>query len=116
MLVYIREAHALDSPLPMEFGLVEDPVTDAERQALATRTCSELELSIPAVFDGVDDAVNLAYHAWPERLYLVGADGTLRFVGGPGPFEFDPEAWEAAIRAEVGAAPSATRPDRGAAR
>ncbi len=109
-MVYIREAHAIDSPLPMEFGMVEDPVTDAERQAMATQTCVELKLPMPAVFDGVDDAVNLSYHAWPERLYLIGKDGKVRYVGGPGPFEFDPDAWEAAIRAELAPAP---KPDAG---
>jgi hypothetical protein len=102
VLVYIREAHAIDSPLPMEFGLIEDPVTDAERQAMASRTCEELDLPLPAVFDGVDDAVNLAYHAWPERLYVIAEDGNVSFVGGPGPFEFDVDAWQRAIERAVG--------------
>ncbi len=101
MLIYIREAHAIDSPVPMEFGLVEDPVTDVERQTLATRTCTELELPMQAVVDGIDDAVNLAYHAWPERLYVIDKDGRIAWVGGPGPFEFDPDAWEKAIERVV---------------
>ena len=102
VLVYIREAHAIDSWLPMEFGMVEDPVTDAERLVMTKRTCAELDLPMPALFDGVDDQVNLAYHAWPERLYLIGRNGKLTYVGDAGPFGFDPDSWERAIREELG--------------
>lgn len=98
MLVYIREAHALDSELPMMFGLIEDPTSQAERHALA-RLCNErLGLRLPTVVDQIDDAVGRAYQAWPERLYLVARDGEIRYRGGPGPFGFDPDGFEAAIR------------------
>ncbi len=99
MLVYIREAHAIDSELPMEFGMIEDPVTDRGRHALAERCTTELGLTMPALVDGIDDAVNRRWHAWPERLYLINADGTVAYAGGPGPFEFHPDELETAIRA-----------------
>lgn len=77
LVVYIREAHALDSEEPMGGGsapLLEDPITLGERQQAATTCVTKLELaSIPAVVDGTDDAINVAYHAWPDRLYRSAA-------------------------------------------
>ncbi len=116
MLVYVREAHAMDSRLPMAFGAIEDPISDAERQGMARFSSKELGLSIPAVVDRMDDAVGKAYHGWPERLYLIGADGKVSYRGGPGPFGFDPEGWEDAIRAELAGELEAYRHLRIAAR
>jgi type I thyroxine 5'-deiodinase len=52
--------------------------------------------------DGMDDAVNRAYAAFPDRLYLVGRDGKIAFRGGPGPAGFRPDELEEAIRRELG--------------
>ena len=101
-VVYIREAHAIDSRLPMEFGMLEDPITNFERVAVASQCMTELNLPIPAVVDKMDDAVNLAYHAWPDRLYLVGKDGRISYAGGSGPFLFLPELLNEAIQKELG--------------
>lgn len=49
--------------------------------------------------DGMDDAVNKAYAAWPERLYVVGLDGRLVFAGEMGPMGFSVEACEKALAA-----------------
>ena len=54
---------------------------------------------MPVLVDAMDDAVSEAFAAWPERLY-VAARGRLAYVGGPGPFEFDPDA-AAGVLAEV---------------
>lgn len=81
----------------MEFGRIEDPITLAERIAVARRCVKDLGLTIPAVVDRMDDAVNLAYRGWPERLYLVRQDGKLAYAGGPGPFGFEPDELEKAI-------------------
>ena len=99
VLVYVREAHAMDSSLPMAFGAVEDPISDAERQSMARFSSTELGLAIPSIVDRMDDVVGKAYHGWPERLYVIGADGIVRYRGGRGPFGFDPDGWEDAIRA-----------------
>ncbi len=100
-VVYIREAHAIDSRLPMEFGMIEDPVTGLERMAVASQCMADLNLPIPAIVDQIDDAVNLAYRAWSDRLYLVGKDGKIAFSGGPGPFMFLPEELNTAIEKEL---------------
>lgn len=98
MLVYLREAHAMDSRLPMLFGEIEDPVTMKERREMALFSSKELGITFPSVVDSMDDAVSRAYHGWPERLYLVDRDGTVAFRCGPGPFGFDPGGLEDAIR------------------
>ena len=100
-MVYLREAHAMDSRLPMTFGAVEDPVTLDERQAMARFSQEELGLTMPCVVDGMDDAAARAYEGWPERLYLVDPDGTVAFRCGPGPFGFDPDGLERAIQAQL---------------
>lgn len=105
-VVYIREAHALDSPSPLGgkgAPIVEDPLLLTERVEVAKVCMSKLALDpIPALVDGMDDAVNAAYEAWPDRLYLVGKDGRIAFRGDRGPDGFEPDALEAAIREELG--------------
>ena len=102
-MVYIREAHAVDSRSPMMHGpLVEDPVNNKERHTVAQRCSTALELAeIPTLVDKVDDKVGLAYAAWPDRLYLVGVDGKIAYAGGRGPFGFHPKELAAAIEVEL---------------
>ena len=104
-VVYIREAHALDSRSPMGGGgmpIVEDPVTLEERQGVAQVCLAKLELEpMPALVDDIEDTANDAYHAWPDRIYLVGRDGRIAYHGGPGPFEFKPDELEEAIQDEL---------------
>ncbi len=106
-MVYIREAHALDSPWPMGgkngAPIVEDPVTYGERKDVAQRCQKALDMSpMTMLIDGIDNEVGDAYAAWPDRLYLVDKKGKLAYVGGPGPFEFSPDQLEDAIRVELG--------------
>jgi Iodothyronine deiodinase len=100
-VVYIREAHPIDGHMPMEFGMIQDPITNAERTKVAKQCVAGMKLAMPAIVDKMDDAVSLAYHGWPERLYLVGKEGKVAYVGGPGPFQFEPEELDAAIRKEL---------------
>ncbi len=103
LVVYIHEAHPVDGILPErqsgtwlmgspERGLlIEDPETDEERLALAKTCEQEMRLGCPMVVDPIDDAVNQAYAAWPERLYVVDLDGTVVYKGGKGPMDFRPD-------------------------
>src|SRR5262245_9993119 len=89
--------------------LIEEPLTDDERLALA-RTCErDLHPGFPVAVDGIDDAVNEAYAAWPERLYLVDVDGTVVYRGGKGPMGFKPEELEGVL-AELSAFYAGTLP------
>ncbi|MCA9904848.1 MAG: hypothetical protein KC547_13420 [Anaerolineae bacterium] len=109
--IYIREAHPIDGwwlgkpPFSWVFRYFEpraathvyDPKTIAERRAVASECKSALQYGIRTYVDEMDDAVNLAYMAWPTRLYLVGLDGRVVYRGGIGPFGFKPKELEAAI-------------------
>lgn len=86
----------------MNWGLVEDPVTLAERQKVASTCVAELNLPMPAVVDKLDDKVNQAYQGWPDRLYLVGKDGKLTYAGGRGPFFFSCDELEISIKKTLG--------------
>ena len=60
--------------------------------------CSaNLRVELPTVVDELDNAVASAYGGWPDRLYLVGADGRIAFQGGEGPFGFKPDELEQAL-------------------
>jgi len=67
-------------------------VTLEDRFAAARQSVDRLGLSMPVLVDGMDNAVSKAFAAWPERLYVAERGGRLAYVGGPGPFEFDPDA------------------------
>jgi hypothetical protein len=100
-LVYIKEAHAIDSANPNTFGNIEDPISAKERVEVCVRCIEDLDLPIPAIVDDLKDTVNLAYGAHPDRLYLVGKSGAIAYAGGPGPREFDTDEWELAIMEEL---------------
>jgi hypothetical protein len=100
-LVYIREAHALDSPSPKDFLGIEDPVNLLERQEVCTACIDDLNIPIPAIVDRLDDQVNKDYGAHPDRLYLIGKDGRVAYAGGRGPGGFKPEELKQAIMREL---------------
>ncbi len=104
-MVYIREAHPLDGRSPLGgngMPIVEDPVNASERAEVAKVCMTRLALEpMPALVDTLDDAVSQAYAAHPDRLYLIGRDGTIAYRGGPGPMGFEPDELEAAMRREL---------------
>lgn len=77
--------------------LIRQHRTLEERFEAARQGVGRLGLTMPVLVDGMDDAVSEAFAAWPERIYVVSADGRIAFAGGPGPFEFDPEAAESEL-------------------
>lgn len=78
-----------------------DPRTYEERTALAESCVRKLGINIPALVDELGDGVEKAYTGWPDRLYLIGRDGLVKFKSAPGPFGFHPAALEEAIAANV---------------
>ena len=109
--IYIREAHPKDGwwlgkgMLGMAMKLVRlkaatgvyDPKTIEERRKVAGECEGVLKYGIRTYVDEMDDAVNIAYAAWPTRLYLVGVDGIVAYAGGLGPFGFKPTEFAKAI-------------------
>lgn len=100
-VVYIAEAHAEDgwqtSSNRTEGVVIRQHTTIEERRAAARRCARELALTIPMLIDGMDDAACRAFSAWPERIYIVGADGRIVYQGGHGPYDFHPEEARAAL-------------------
>ena len=104
LIVYIREAHPIDSlRMPMyDEEMIEDPINDLERSTVAKVCMAKMALRpIPAVLDRVDDKANKAYSGWPDRLFLVGRDGRIAYAGGRGPGGFLPNQLEDAIQKEL---------------
>jgi type I thyroxine 5'-deiodinase len=75
-----------------------DPETFGERTAVAESCVRKLGIKIPALVDGVGDRVEADYTGWPDRLYLIGRDGLVKFKSPPGPFGFKPAALEQALK------------------
>lgn len=106
LFVYIREAHPADEwqmDANVKDGVViNQPRTQVERAAAASDACSALKLTMPAVVDTLDDNVDNLYAGWPERLFVVDADGKIAYAGSRGPWGFKPEEVEAWLTRNVG--------------
>jgi hypothetical protein len=104
-VVYIKEAHALDSTRPSsarDQPIVQEPITWKERAKLAQQCTAALELDhIPTLIDEVNDGVGTRYAAWPDRLYLVSKNGRIAYAGGAGPRGFKPDELGEAIQADL---------------
>jgi hypothetical protein len=88
---------------------VEDPRDEHERAEVAATCAARLQLQMPMVVDEIDNAVASAYGGWPDRLYLVDADGRIAYQGGEGPFGFRPDELAGAIDRELAGARVASR-------
>jgi len=101
LLVYIREAHPDSLVLTLQDGeqvleKIGQTSTIAERSHRAGQCVAALKLSLPAVVDREDNAVNKAYAGWPIRLVVVDTEGQIAYYGGRGPAGFKPaevKAW-----------------------
>lgn len=54
-----------------------------------------LQLAIPTLLDTSDNQADIAFNAWPERLYVLSPMGQIVYQGGKGPYKFDVEELEA---------------------
>jgi type I thyroxine 5'-deiodinase len=100
-IVYIAEAHAADGwqvPSNETEGIrVRQHTALEERRAAAALCARALDLGIPMLLDGMDDAACRAFSAWPERIYIAGAGGRIVYQGGHGPYGFLPDEARAAL-------------------
>ena len=72
------------------WSIIPDARDAEERKAAAAQACSMLKLPFPVVVDAMHDAVAQRWSAWPERLFVIGADGRVAYVGEQGPWGFWP--------------------------
>ena len=90
-VVYIREAHPTDGwVVPNNKFKIADPKTVEERQKAARDFAKELKLTLPMLVDTIDDQTNNLYGGWPDRVYVIDADGKVALKGGMGPGGFIP--------------------------
>ena len=104
-VVYVQEAHPTDgwqTDSNLQDGvLFRQHQSYAEREEVA-QTCSlDLHIGLPIIIEEMNNAIDEAYGAAPERLYLVGVDGKVAYQGGAGPHFFNLDEWERAIEAVV---------------
>ena len=77
-LVYIREAHPTDGrAIAGNQFQVKSPTSVAERQAVAKQFAERLKVSIPILVDTIDDQVETSYSCWPNRMYILDAQGKI---------------------------------------
>jgi len=94
-IVYIEEAHA-SNMWQMESNVRDrviftNPVSFTEREGVAGACVRKLGLEIPALIDGIDNKVERAYTAWPDRFYVIDTQGRVALKSEPGPFGFHPD-------------------------
>ena len=94
-MVYIAEAHSSDiwqvAANERDEVIYVNPTTLDERNAVALACVRNLNVGFPAVVDGIDNAVETAYAGWPDRLFVIDAEGKVAHKSGVGPFGFQPE-------------------------
>jgi len=93
-LVYIKEAHPSNARATGRNARADISVPDHrnydERAEVAQTSCAYLKISMPTLVDTMDDKTNLAYGAWPDRIYAVDLDGKIAIAAKPGPRGFKP--------------------------
>ena len=76
------------------------------RVAIANDFVQRFDYQMPLVVDPIDNPAELAYAAWPERLYIVDEFGSVAYKGGVGPFGYDPDELEAWLDERFGTEPT----------
>jgi hypothetical protein len=67
------------------------PKTLEQRVAIAKDFVARQKYPLPFGIDDMDNAGDLAYSAWPERLYVIDEHGRVAYAGGIGPFNYNPD-------------------------
>jgi type I thyroxine 5'-deiodinase len=90
--VYIREAHASNAwqveSNKKDNVIYKEPEHYDERVSLANTCSINLGIEFPALVDTIEDSTEIAYTGWPDRLYLIDANGHVAFKSEAGPFGF----------------------------
>ena len=102
-LIYIREAHPANGwQVPnnlIEDVVYDEPTTDKERTEVASACQIALDIEMPMLVDRIDNDVEEKYVGLPMRQFLIDAEGRIAYAGAKGPFGWDDEAFEEALKA-----------------
>ena len=101
LAVYILEAHPSDV-WQMQSNVRDNvvfasPKNYEQREFVAGACVRKLGIKFPAVLDGFENSTEKAYTGWPDRIYLIDANGRVAYKSRPGPFGFKPEELRAAL-------------------
>ena len=101
-IIYIREAHPHDGwRVPnnlIENIIYHEPTTDEERTEVASACQINLDLHMPMLVDSIDNDIDKKYVGLPMRQFLIDAEGRIAYAGAKGPFGWDDEAFEEALK------------------
>jgi hypothetical protein len=100
-VVYITEAHPSDvweiQSNIKDQVVFASPRSQDERANVAGTCVRKLGIDIPAVLDEFGNSTESAYTGWPDRMYVIDANGHVAFKSKPGPFGFKSDELKAAI-------------------
>jgi hypothetical protein len=101
LTVYITEAHPSDV-WQMQSNIKDQvvfasPKNEEDRAYIAGLCVRKLGIKFPAVLDKLGNSTERAYTGWPDRMYLIDAQGRVAFKSKPGPFGFEPEQLRTAL-------------------
>ena len=82
------------------------PKNIEEKSEIGQLCVVKLGIEFPALLDTFDNATEVAYTGWPDRLYVIDRNGRVTYKSGPGPFGFKPEGVAEALRKLVPEAPA----------
>ena len=93
--MYITEAHPSDV-WQMQSNIKEkivfaSPKNEEERALIAGACVRKLGIKFTAVLDEFGNSTERVYTGWPDRIYLIDANGRVAFKTKPGPFGFKPD-------------------------
>jgi thiol-disulfide isomerase/thioredoxin len=104
--VYILEAHPTDvwelQSNIRDKVLFRSPRDEQERASVAGACVRKLGIKFPAVIDGFDNQVEIAYTGWPDRLYFIQRGGRIGYKSEAGPFGFHPADLTLALKQDMG--------------
>ena len=105
-VVYVQEAHPIDgrqTDSNIELGILFRQHQSLDEREEVAATCTlDLHIEVPVLVEEMNNNVDEAYGAAPERLYLIDVDGKVAYHGRAGPHFFDLDEWEEALKVCVG--------------
>jgi iodothyronine deiodinase-like protein len=72
-----------------------------ERTNLAGTCAINLGIEFPALVDTIENTTEIAYTAWPDRLYVIDRAGRIAFKSDAGPFGFRTDRLSSALESLV---------------
>lgn len=107
--IYVKEAHPEDgiggfrTARNVDAGISFNQPTNIEERAEVAEVCMlRMELELPMLLDDMEDTIEQAYVAWPDRLFLIGTDGRVVWRSEMGPYGFNTNDWEQAMKDLLG--------------